>query len=190
MTHFVYIASSSRLLDLSGETHGRPAIKVGESWNPADREIYLNGRVPRSNGHVRSCGGFDDWKVVAEKIVASKEDGEDIEERFKAAFDPANLDRVGNGESDIVLLPEKKLVGEALAKLDADVRELYLAAYSRMYAAVKAAPERVEPYPTEEEQEANRTYNEYRGDAEDDWLENQHRAAINQEDGFYYEDRQ
>jgi hypothetical protein len=153
MTHYVYIATSPTLLDWSGRTHGCPAVKVGESWNPADREIWLSGRNPRGVGFVRPCAGYSDWKVVAEKKVASTDEGLEIEAIFKTAFDPANIGRTGSGETDIVLLPEPALSEEKIAGLHPLIRDLYKMARSRMHVPER---ERDEPYVPDEEREAQR----------------------------------
>ena len=188
MMHHVYIAASSSLLDWSTDTDGRLAVKVGESRNPDDRESFLSGRHPRTGGHGRACGGFNDWKVVADKLVPSRDDALDLEERFKASFAPANLDMIGAGESDIVLLPVERLTGEKLAKLDADVRELYAAASSGLYRAIRSAAPKEEPYISDEQREADRDRAEFEDDEAETRAENEDRAESHRDGGFYYED--
>lgn len=153
MTHYVYIAASNDLLDWSGRTHGRPAVKVGESWNPKDREIWLRGRAPRSDRMVRPCAGYDDWEVVAETQVADADAGLEIEAIFKTAFDPADVGRTGNGETDIVLLPDPPLSEERIARLHPAIRDLYRAARSRMH---RRARPKAEPYVSDEQREFER----------------------------------
>lgn len=185
MTHYVYIATSPDLLEWSGRTHGRPAVKVGETWNPADREIWLSGRDPRSGNVVPSCAGHNDWKIVSERKVNSIDEALEIEAIFKTAFDPAHIDRTGAGESDIVLLPAAPLSDEKIAGLHPLIRNLYKEARSRMY-----LPERVreEPYVTDHQREMQRDIDVHDADRRHDRGENDERSARDQEDGWYYED--
>lgn len=191
MTHYVYIATSTNLLDWAGQTHGRAAVKVGESWNPADREIWLSGRPSRGVTYVRPCAGFEDWKVIAEKGVATRDDGLEIEAIFKTAFDPAYFPRSGAGEGDIVLLPEPPLSANQIAALHPAIRDLYMAARSRMH-----VPDRAEDglyaihgdYVSDEDRELQRDMDLYGSDRGHDRSENQDRSARESEEGWYYED--
>lgn len=185
MTHYVYIATSPDLLDWSGRTHGRPAVKVGETWNPADREIWLSGRDPRSGNAVPSCAGHDDWKIVSEKEVDSIDEALEIEAIFKTAFDPADIDRIGAGESDIVLLPAAPLSDEKIAGLHPLVRDLYKDARSRMHRRERS---REEASATDRQRELERDIDVHDADRRHDREENEERWARDQEDGWYYED--
>ncbi|MEN2749131.1 hypothetical protein [Sphingomonas sp. T9W2] len=185
MTHYVYIATSPDLLDWSGRTHGRPAVKVGETWNPADREIWLSGRNPRSGNLVRACAGYRDWKVVAEREVASIDEALEIEAVFKTAFDPAHIDRIGAGETDIVLLPEPTLSDEQIASLHPLIRDLYKAARSRMH---RPERQRDEHDVTDRQREIQRDIAVSDADHCHDRGENEDRSARDREDGWYYED--
>ncbi|WP_454279013.1 hypothetical protein [Sphingomonas sp. Marseille-Q8236] len=185
MTHYVYIATSPDLLDWSGSIHGCPAVKVGETWNPANREIWLSGRDPGSGSLVRACAGHDDWKIVAEREVASLDEALEIEAIFKTAFHPARIDRVGAGETDIVLLPEPTLSDESIARLHPLIRDLYKAARSRMHIPAR---ERDVPYVTDHEREVQRDIDLHESDRDHDRGENENRSERQQEDGWYYED--
>lgn len=185
MTPYVYIATSPDLLDWSGRTRGRPAVKVGETWNPADREIWLSGRDSRSGISVRACAGYRDWTIVAEQMVTSLDDALEIEAIFKTAFDPAHIDKVGAGESDIVLLPEPTLSDEKIAGLHPLIRDLYKAARSRMH---RPPRERGEPYVADHQQGVQRDIDLHNSDRHHDRDENEDRKARAQDDGWYYED--
>lgn len=178
---------SRALLDWAGENRGRHAIKVGETWNPRDREIWLSGRDPRRGGTVRACAGHRDWKVVAEAAVETKTVALDLEARFKASFAPVEFGRVGAGESDLVLLPDRPLVGAELAALDDDVRRLYLEGRAKMWDGVRFAPE-PEDHHVGADEDDDRDRNDFYRDEEDDRAERLDRAARAREDGIYYED--
>jgi len=185
MTHYVYIATSPDLLDWSSQVHGRPAVKVGETRNLANREIWLSGRDPWSGNVVPACAGYDDWKIVANRKVTSIDEALEIEAIFKTAFDPAHIDRVGAGESDIVLLPEPTLSEEQIAGLHPGIRDLYRQARSRMH---RPAREREEAYVTDHEREVQRDIDTHDADRHHDRGENEDRSVRDREDGWYYED--
>lgn len=201
MTHYVYIAASNAMLSWTNADFGRSAIKVGTTWNPADRELYLSGKDPHFRRAVPSCCGCRDWKVVSDVEVASKNVALDLERRLKAAFDPLDvygrhvppfpLSSKSAGESDLVLLPAKPLVGVELSALDDDVRSLYINGRSRMYAAVRAAAERSDvddDHVDDEQREIDRERDLHLRGERETRAEDQDRAARAAEDGAYYQD--
>lgn len=110
----------------------------------------MSGRDSRSGNFVRACAGHRDWTIVAEHMVKSLDDAFEIEAIFKTAFDPAHIDRVGADESDFVLLPEPTLSDEKIAGLHPLIRDLYMAARSRMHPLPR---ERNGPYVTDQQRE-------------------------------------
>ncbi|HZF95052.1 MAG TPA: hypothetical protein VEZ20_09290 [Allosphingosinicella sp.] len=195
-SHRVYIAASHALLTWSSEQFGRFAVKVGTSRDPSVREVFLNGRNPYGGGALPPCCGCSDWQVVAVFEVASRDAAEDLEARFKAAFDP--FDAYGRhappwlrsvksaGESDLVLLPERAVQGEALRALDKDVRDLYFAARSELYRAVRAVEDPAAEDADEEAEEERRARREYEQGEEDIVRENLDCAERANDTGSYY----
>jgi hypothetical protein len=107
-----------------------------------------------TGGWVRACCGFDDWTIVASRRLPDEDAAEDLEARFKAAFEALD-DLVrgdpqwcrplsGNGESDIVLLPAD-IFRACLNRLDVDVRDLLIAGRSKMFSAVRPSRSRATP---------------------------------------------
>ena len=189
MPHYVYIATSSRLLDWAGSIYGRAAIKVGESANPSVRESWLRGRNPHQGTNVRPCAGHDDWKVVAERRVANRDEALDLEGIFKTAFEPADTGMTGAGEGDIVLLPDPPLTEEGIRRLHPAIRDLYKAARSRMHQPPReGAHEHDPPYVSDEQRDVERDVDLLRRDLADDHREGEERDDLDREDGWYYED--
>jgi hypothetical protein len=191
--HFVYIAASDGLMTFTTERFDRFAIKVGASGNPSDREAFLSGRNPQTGDRVPACCGFDDWKVVARKLLATKADAEDLEARFKDAFDPF-LDFVrddpewhrpvrGNGESDVVLLPSNIFNYPKRHELDADVRDLLIAGRSNMFSAIRPSVGLDDLGHSDEEEEWQRERELREQDELDDIRENLNRDEARREEG-------
>jgi hypothetical protein len=196
--HYVYVAASDRLLAWSKEEFDRVVVKVGISERPTMREMGLNGTHPTTGAYVHPCCGCSDWKIVALKQTPTRDDAEDLEGRFIAAFEPFDayvrhavpwpLPFKGAGEGELLLLPEKTPVGVELARFDADVRDLYLAGRSGLLRAVQVIEPEVDEWVDDEELEFRRERDDYVTGAEHDRHEAQDRAALSRESGHYYED--
>ncbi len=196
--HYVYVAASDRLLTWSKEAFDRIAVKVGISQDPSSRVIGLNGRHPITGQPVLPCCGCTDWVILASTGTSSEKSAEDLEERFMASFEPfdAYVDHAppwplpfkGAGEGELVLLPERPLVGMELRTLDAELRDLYSRAFSRLPSAIETSEPEEYGYLDDEQMEAKREWEEYVAGSVHDSREAQDRAALARENGHYYED--
>lgn len=193
--HYIYIAASDDLMTWTKEKFDRFAIKVGESANPAEREGFLGGRNELTGASVRACCGFGDWKIVARRLLSSKDEAQDLEARFKAKFDKLNdfvrgdpdwrRSTGGNGESDVLLLPHD-IFHAGRGDLDLDVRDLLIAGRSNMFSAVKPTKDPEPRVLSDREEERERVRKLYEQDERDQGRENMDRAAALHEDGSYY----
>jgi hypothetical protein len=196
--HYVYVAASDRLLTWSKEAFDRIAVKVGISQDPSSRVIGLNGRHPITGQPVPPCCGCTDWVILASTWTPSEESAEDLEERFIASFEPfdAYVDHAppwplpfkGAGEGELVLLPERPLVGMELRRLDADLRHLYSQAFAELPSAIETTEPEDYGYLDDEQMEAKREWEEHVAGSVRDSHEAQDRAALSRESGHFYED--
>ena len=196
--HFVYVAASNRLISWTSGALDRVVIKVGISHRPRSRITGLNGAHPRTGLPVAACCGCRDWQLITEVGKASKECAEDLEERFIQAFDlfdaygrhapPWRLPSKPAGEGELVCLPQKALMGAELANLDTDIRDLYLSARAKAHLLLADGSNELKPSLNDNDPQGLLDREAFMSDGRDDIHEQQDRAALANEEGFYYED--